>query len=273
VASSRPVWAPENVDLSKPSAARMYDYYLGGSHNFSADRELARQALELVPDGPRLMRANRAFLHRVVRYLIAQGIRQFIDIGSGIPTKCNVHEAVEQALPGADTRVLYVDHDPVAVAHSRLILGDSHPGVTVLQADLRHPHDILDSVERQNLIDLSRPVAVLMVAVLHFISESERPEELIRDFHDAVVPGSYLVISHGTAENQPKRAAELAQLYTSSTDQATYRSRSRVRELFTGWDLVDPEVVWVPDWHPDGPSDLRLDPATNPWAAAVGRKP
>jgi SAM-dependent methyltransferase len=268
-----PDWAPDGTDLSKPSAARMYDYYLGGAHNFSVDRELARQALELVPDGPRLMQANRAFLHRAVRYLIDQGIRQFIDIGSGIPTNGNVHETAERILPDAGARILYVDHDPVAVAHSELILGDRHPNVKVLQADLRRPRDILDSAQRRALIDLSRPVGVLMVAVLHFVPESDRPDELIRQFHDAVRPGSHLVISHGTAESRPEQAAQLARLYRSSADQATYRSRDRVRELFDGWDLVDPGVVWVQDWHPDWTDDSRLDPSTNSWAAAVGRKP
>lgn len=270
---SLPDWAPASLDLNQPSAARMYDYYLGGAHNFQVDRDVARKALELGPDGPRLMQANRAFLHRAVRYLIDQGIRQFIDIGSGIPTRGNVHETADEVVPGGGARVLYVDHDPVAVAHSELILAESHPNVKVLNADLRHPHDILDSAQRRALIDLDQPVGVLMVAVLHFIPESDRPDELIGQFHDAVVPGSHLVISHGTAENQPKQAAELAKLYESSPDRATYRSRSRVRELLDGWDVVDPGVVWVQDWRPDWPDDLQLDPSTNPWAAAVARRP
>jgi SAM-dependent methyltransferase len=270
---SLPSWA-DGIDLSKPSAARMYDYYLGGAHNFGIDREVARKALELVPDGALLMQANRAFLHRAVRYLINQGIDQFIDLGSGIPTRGNVHETVDRALPGGTGRVLYVDRDPIAIAHSELILGDSHPNVKVLHADLRSPHDILRSAQRRALIDLSRPVGVLMVAVLHFIPESDRPEQLIRQFHDAVAPGSYLVMSHGTAERQPQRAQELAQLYRSSTDQPTYRSRARVRELFEGWALVDPGVVWVQDWRPDWPDDAELLAATaNPWAAGVASKP
>jgi hypothetical protein len=270
---SMPHWA-QGIDLSRPSAARMYDYYLGGAHNFGIDREVARKALELVPDGPLLMQANRAFLHRAVRHLVDQGIDQFIDIGSGIPTRGNVHETVEQALPGGTGRVLYVDRDPVAIAHSELILGDSQPQVKVLQADLRNPQHILQSTQRRGLIDLSRPVGILMVAVLHFIPESDRPEHLIRQFHDAVVPGSWLVMSHGTAERQPERAAQIAKLYESATDQPTYRSRSRVRELFDGWDVVEPGVVWVQDWRPDWPDDAELLQATtNPWAAAVGRKP
>jgi hypothetical protein len=268
-----PDWAPEGIDLTKPSAARMYDYYLGGAHNFGIDREVARKALELIPDGALLMQANRAFLHRAVRYLISQGIHQFIDIGSGIPTEGNVHETVDQALPDGEGRVLYVDRDPVAIVHSELILGDGHPNVKVLQADLRQPDDILNSAQRRAVIDLSRPVAVLMVAVLHFVPDSDRPKGLIRRFRDAVVPGSYLVVSHGTAENQSRQTAEVARLYKSSANPATLRSRAQVGELFQGWELIEPGVVWVQDWHPDWPDTLLLDPATDPWAAAVGRKP
>ena len=268
-----PDWAPEGIDLSTPSAARMYDYYLGGAHNFGIDRQVARKALELIPDGALLMQANRAFLHRAVRYLVGQGIDQFIDIGSGIPTEGNVHETVDQALPGGRGRVLYVDRDPVAIVHSELILGDEHPNVKVLQADLREPEDILNSAQSRDLIDLSRPVAVLMVAVLHFVPDSDRPAQLIRRFHDAVVPGSFLVVSHGTAENPVGQAAEVARLYKSSANPATLRSRAQVEALFEGWDLVEPGVVWVQDWQPDWPDTLLLEPSTDPWAAAVARKP
>ena len=270
---SLPDWAPRDIDLSKPSAARMYDYYLGGAHNFAVDRDLARKAMALVPHGALLAQANRAFLHRALRYLLDQGIRQFIDIGSGIPTEGNVHETVESRLPVGEGRVLYVDHDPVAVAHSQLILGREHPQVRVLQADLRRPQDILNSPERRAVIDLDQPVAVLMVAVLHFISESDGPDKLIRQFWDAVAPGSHLVVSHGTDENQVTTASELAKVYRSASDQPTFRSRRRVQELFDGWELVDPGVVWVPQWHPDWPDEADGEPGVMPWAAAVGRKP
>ena len=266
-----PDWAPKDLDLSRPSAARMYDYYLGGAHNFEVDREVARKALELVPDGPQLMRANRAFLHRAVRYLVEQGVRQFIDIGSGIPTVGNVHETVEQAAPG-EGRVLYVDHDGVAVVHSEMILGEDHPRVRVLQADLRRPQEILESAPRRDLIDLDQPVAVLMVAVLHFVPESDRPDELIRQFHEAVVPGSHLVVSHGTDEGSSPTAARLAQVYASAADRPTYRSRRRVGELFAGWDLIDPGVVWVLQWRPDWPDEAEAGSSAMRWAAAVGRK-
>jgi len=267
-----PDWAPKDVDLTRPSAARMYDYYLGGAHNFEVDREVARKALGLIPEGVELAQANRAFLHRAVQYLLGQGIRQFVDIGSGIPTVGNVHETVEQRVPG-EGRVLYVDHDPVAVAHSEMILGNDHPGVRVLQGDLLRPQEILDSPQRRAVIDLDQPVAVLIVAVLHFVPESAEPEKLIQQFYDVVAPGSHLVVSHGTAEGASPTAARLAKLYETATDRPTFRSRDRVGELFAGWDLVDPGVVWVPQWRPTRPEDADAGRSTMPWAAAVGRKP
>jgi len=262
-------WAPEGVDLSVPSPARMYDYYLGGAHNFGVDRELAAQVIRVMPDVPKIAQANRAFLHRAVRFLLGAGVRQFIDIGSGIPTEGNTHETAQQQVPGS--RVLYVDHDAVAVAHSEQILG-ANPGAGVLRADLRRPEEILDSPELGGLLDLAQPVGVLMLAVLPFISEDERPEELIGQFRERVAPGSYLVISHGTGEVRPAQASAAASLYRSAADKATLRSRSRVRELFDGWDLVEPGVVWLPQWHPDWPDDVGPDPAAISVAAGVGRR-
>jgi hypothetical protein len=265
-----PEWAPAGVDLTKPSAARMYDYYLGGAHNFAVDRELAGKALALVPDGQLIAQANRAFLHRAVRYLLSQGIRQFVDIGSGIPTAGNVHEIAQKADPEA--RVLYIDHDPIAVAHSELILRDN-PGARVLEADLRRPQDILDAPILTELLDLSQPVAVLMVSVLHFVSDSDRPQETIARFHDLLSPGSYLVISHGTGEGRRSESAQVKKLYASTSTPLTYRSREQIAALFEGWDLIEPGVVWVPEWRPDWPDDVGLDPASSTVAAAVGQKP
>jgi S-adenosyl methyltransferase len=266
-----PDWAPETIDTSKASAARMYDYYLGGAHNFSVDRQLARKVLEVFPDIPIIMQANRAFLRRAVRYLVERGVRQFIDIGSGIPTEGNVHETVEAAAPGEDYRLLYVDRDPVAVTHSELILGDAHPGVRVLQADLRSPAEILESARR--FLDLSRPVAVLMVAVLHFILDEEQPAELVRAFTDAVPPGSYLVMSHATPGDRPHKAEKLNELYRSSTDPTVQRTREEVAALFAGWELVEPGLVWLEEWRPDWPDEVSDDPSVNGIAAGVARKP
>ncbi len=262
-------WVPPGIDLTRASAARMYDYYLGGAHNFEVDRQVARQVLELYPTASLMAQANRAFLHRAVRYLAGQGIRQFIDIGSGIPAEGSVHETAQQQ--AGDPQVLYVDHDPVAVAHSELILA-GNPGTRVLQADLRRPAEILDSAQRHELIDLSQPVAVLMVAVMHFIAEHERPEEMIRPFLDAVAPGSYLVLSHVLIQNPQPRSEQVQDLYDSTADPLTYRTRERILELFDGWDVVEPGLVWVPQWRPTWPDEVGTDPAASTFVGAVARK-
>jgi hypothetical protein len=266
---SLPDWAPRDVDLTTPSAARMYDYFLGGAHNFGVDRELAHKVMEISPRTPMVAQANRAFLHRAVRYLGSQGIRQFIDIGSGIPTAGNVHETAQGVDP--TSRVLYVDHDPVAVVHSELILGES-ASVRVLQSDLRRPDEILAATQSGGFIDLSLPVAVLMVAVLHFVSEDERPDEAIRQFHEAAAPGSYLVISHGFGEGREADTMRLKDLYKSTADQITYRSLGGIEGLFDGWGLVDPGLVWVPEWRPDWPDDVGADPSSSGFVGGVGRK-
>jgi hypothetical protein len=270
MSESLPSWASPDIDLTKPSAARMYDYYLGGAHNFGIDRELAGQVLKLVPDLPGVVQANRAFLHRAVRYLTSQGIRQFIDIGSGIPTEGNTHETALQDAP--DAKILYVDHDPVAVTHSELILEDV-PNARVLRADLRHPESILNSVQRQELIDLDQPVAVLMVAVLHFIPETDEPEAAIRLLRDAVSSGSYLVISHSSDDARADEGEQVTELYRSAADPFIQRSRLRIGQFFQGYDLVDPGLVWLSQWRPDWPDQVGDNPSASAVACAVGRKP
>jgi hypothetical protein len=265
-----PNWIPETVDTSRPSAARMYDYYLGGAHNFGVDRELANKALALFPDGQLIAQANRSFLHRAVTFMLDQGVRQFLDIGSGIPTSGNVHEIAQQAEPGA--RVLYVDHDPVAVAHSELLLrGNSC--AEALQADLRRPDEILGAPQLHSLLDLSRPVGVLMVAVLHFVSDEDRPEVLIRRLRDMLAPGSYLAISHGTGFGRTPMTDEVKEIYRATATPLTFRTHQEVRALFEGWDLVEPGVVWVSQWRPEWPDEVGDDPSDTVIAAGVGRKP
>jgi hypothetical protein len=265
-----PDWSLTEIDLTKPSAARIYDYCLGGAHNYGADRELARKILQQVPDGPLIAQANRAFLHRAVRYLVRQGIRQFIDIGSGIPTEGAVHETAQREAP--DARVLYVDRDPLASGRTQLIIG-SDPHVRVLRADLRRPADILGSRQCRELIDLDRPVAVLMVAVLHFVAEDDAPAALVEQFRDAIAPGSYLVISHSSSDARPEEGQRVSALYRGADDQLVPRSRARIGELLTGWDLVEPGLVWLSEWHPDWPDQVGDDPSATAFAAAVGRKP
>jgi SAM-dependent methyltransferase len=266
----RPDWAPEGVDTEQPSAARMYDYYLGGSHNFAVDRRLGEQALAVMPDGPRLARANRAFLRRAVRYLTGEGVRQFLDIGSGIPTVGNVHEVAQSAAP--DARVAYVDIDPVAVAHSRAILAGNDRTVAV-QDDLRRAEAILDQPGITALFDLSQPVAVLLVAVLHFVPDADDPAGILARLGAAVPPGSYLVVSHGTDESFPEETKRLLQVYQRTATPLTMRDRPAVTRLFAGFDLVEPGVVWAPQWRPDTPEDAEQAPERSGSHVGVGRKP
>jgi hypothetical protein len=264
-----PDWAPEGVDLSRPSAARMYDYYLGGAHNFGVDRELATKMLALFPDGQMLAQKNRMFLHRTVRFMLDEGVRQFLDIGSGIPTAGNVHEIAQQTAP--ESRIVYVDHDPVAVAHSELLLQDN-PRAGVIQADLRRPEEILGAPVLRELLDLSRPVGVLMAAVLHFVAPEEKPELLIGRLREQLAPGSYLMISHGTGTGRPAPFAEAAELYRTAAP-ITFRDHDKIRALFDGWDIVEPGIVWLPEWRPAWPDEVGDDPASSLMAGGVGRRP
>lgn len=265
----RPSWAPDEIDLERPSAARVYDFYLGGAHNFAPDREMAQQAMRMWPELPRIMQANRAFLRRAVRFLVQQGIRQFIDIGSGIPTVGNVHEVAQQADPSVS--VVYVDIDPVAVTHSRLILADD-TWTTVVQEDLRNPEGLLEHPELRALIDTDQPVAVLMVAVLHFIDDSDRPTEIIARYREAIPPGSHLVISHASYDGQPELAKSHQELYQRTRTPMTMRSRAEITAFFDGFTLVDPGVVWLPLWRPNPDDEIGDHPERTTGFAGVGRK-
>jgi hypothetical protein len=201
-----PGWVPPEIDITKANIARVYDYWLGGSHNFRADQDVARAMIAVDPNIRAMMRANRAFLGRAVRYLAREGgIRQFLDIGSGIPTEQNVHEVAQAAAPG--TRIVYVDNDEVAVAHSRLMLEDN-PDATVIQADLREPDKILADPETQLLIDFTQPVALLLLAVLHFVPDMANPAQILATLRDAVPPGSYLVICHACRDVQARHGGQ-----------------------------------------------------------------
>ncbi|WP_414642523.1 SAM-dependent methyltransferase [Actinocrinis sp.] len=271
----RPVWAPDDVDIETPSPARMYDYYLDGSHNFAADRELAEKVLSVWPDLPHVMRANRAFVRRALTYLVRQGVDQFVDLGSGIPTVGNVHEIVARLDPMA--RTVYVDNDLVAVSHSRSILADV-PNATIVYADLRDPQSVLGDPALRELIDLSRPVAVLMFAVLHFVPDDDDPAAILAAYSGATVPGSYLALSHATADYQPERMGEMQDVYRRATAGMNARSREELAVLLTGagYELVPPGVVDMIAWKPDPGSELT-DPLGGDLArysaySAVGRR-
>lgn len=244
--------------METPSPARIYDYHLGGMHNFPVDRDIAEQIAHMMPDLPLILRANRAFLHRAVRFLVDAGIRQFLDLGSGIPTEENVHEIAQRIAP--DARVAYVDADPVAVAHSRELLKDV-PNTTAVQADLRNVARVLHAPEVSALIDFSEPVGLLMVAVLHFLSDSDDVDSLLAGYRHALAPGSYLVISHAAAKEQdaPEGAEDALATYSRRVTEFTLRTRAQVTEMFTGMELVAPGVVNVDEWRPDdGGSPKRL---------------
>jgi S-adenosyl methyltransferase len=241
-------WIPPDVDSEKPSVARVYDYLLGGTHNFASDRDLATGLLRIEPQAREFAKANRAFLSRTLRALIESGVRQFIDIGSGIPTVGNVHETAQAIDP--TSRVVYVDNDPVAVAHSRAILAGNDL-TAVIQADMRRTGDLLDQVADLKLLDLAEPVAVLLVAALHLIKDDEDPYAIVTRLRSAMAPGSHLVISHITDEDRPGKLAAIEKLYSRATSPAVARRRSEVLQFFEGFDLLDPGLVYVPLWRPD----------------------
>jgi hypothetical protein len=264
----QPEWVPPDVDVEKPSVARVYDYLLGGSHNFAADREVARAAMAVIPDAPVQAQANRAFLHRAVRYLVDAGMRQFLDLGSGIPTLGNVHEIAQEVAP--DARVVYVDIDPVAVAHSRHIL-TGNPCATVIHADLRDTRRILADRDLRRVLDLSQPVAVLAVAVLHAISDADDPARVIARYRDAIVAGSYLAIAHGT-DSRPDDVKHMVELMQRTTTPITTRTAPEIEAMFDGFDLVEPGLVWAPLWHPESPHEMPPQPELSGNLAGVGRK-
>jgi SAM-dependent methyltransferase len=251
MATDRPVWAPGDVAIDQPSVARIWDWFLGGSHNFAIDREVARKTLELMPEGPQMARLSRAFLRRAVEYCVRAGITQFIDLGSGIPTVGNVHEVAHRATP--DARVAYVDIDPVAVAHTRQILaGDKR--TTALQADLRDFDRVLAAPELRELLDFGKPIALLMVMVLHFVPDVDDPHSVLGSYREALAPGSALVIAHGSRDTEGMPTSHLhtaREMYEQKVGSVSLRTRDEVRGLFDGFELVEPGVVWVPEWHPE----------------------
>ena len=265
----RPSWVTREVDLEHPSAARVYDYYLGGSHNFAVDRRMARRAIELWPDLPLIMHANRAFLRRSVRYLVRQGITQFLDIGSGIPTEGNVHEVAQTAAP--EVRVVYVDVDPVAVAHSQAILSGNQRA-DIVQADLRDVAAILDDPRTKRLIDPTQPIGVLMVAILHFFPGETDPTGIIAQYREMMAPGSYLVVTHASHEGRPDQIGPITELYRRTTAPLTMCSRPEIEAMLGGFDLVPPGVVFLPLWRPDSPADVDDHPERFSGYAAVGRR-
>jgi hypothetical protein len=251
----------------------MYDFFLGGSHNFAVDRVLAEQAMAAFPDAPHVVRANRAFLHRAVVHLGGLGIDQFLDLGSGIPTAGNVHDIAYAANP--DSRTVYVDSDPVAVAHAVALLQDVRQA-RVIHGDLRNPDEILSSPALTDYLDFDRPIAVLLVSVLPFVPDADDPAGIVAAYRDATAPGSYLALSHGTNEYQPEAVGKVEGVYTQTSQPGVFRSRAQIKALMPGYELLPPGLVDVIDWHPDeealGPDPLGGDVRRYSILAGVGRR-
>jgi hypothetical protein len=264
-------WVPDEVPRDRPNVARMYDYFLGGGHNFAIDREAAEQLIKLYPDLPMVSRANRALLRRAVRFMADQGIDQFLDIGSGIPTSGNTHEVAQRANPHA--RVVYVDVEPIAVAHSQAILHDV-PNAVAIQADTRQPEAMIEHRELQRQLDWTRPIGVLLLAVLHFVPDDAEAAHIVRALREAVPSGSYLVITHATDERiDASGRQQVEQVYQRTTSPFHFRTREQIGQLFDGFELVEPGLVYVPLWRPESEDDLFLDqPARSNGYVAVGRK-
>jgi SAM-dependent methyltransferase len=243
------VWAPGVNGPDQPSTARVRDYWLGGSHHTEADRVLAEQILVCAPHLPYGIRIQRAFLRRVVRHLVTSGVRQFLDLGSGAPTVGNVHEVAQALAP--ECRVVYVDVDPVVVTEGRAVLADHDGNVGYLHADLRRPGDVLDAA--RELLCLDEPMAVLMVDVLHFVPDADDPGGVIGEYLGSLCPGSYLAISHMSADTGVLAAMTMfSRMYGAPLPELTFRDPDRVAEFCVGRQLVAPGIVPVPLWRPDG---------------------
>jgi O-methyltransferase involved in polyketide biosynthesis len=261
-------WSSAELNTHIAHPARMYDYYLGGKDNFSADRTAAEAALEAAPELRAIARENRAFLNRVVRYLVDAGVRQFLDIGAGLPTQRNVHEVAQQIAP--ETRVVYVDNDPIVLVHARALLTTHASGRTaVVQADVREPEKILNDPQVRSSIDFTQPVATMFVSVLQFVPDRD-PHEIVAPLRDAMPSGGYLVVSHPTQDFRASQVEHVASTYNRANAPAVARRKADIERLFDGFDLLEPGIVQLPLWRPDGPVTPDLDLI---WMyGAVGRK-
>ncbi|MEV1198514.1 SAM-dependent methyltransferase [Microbispora rosea] len=264
---------PVGFDPSVPNEARVYDYWLGGKDNFAADREAAEAALLIAPELPLMCREGRKFLRRTVRFLAAAGIRQFIDIGCGLPTQGNVHEIARECAP--DARVVYVDNDPVVVNHGQALV-EENERVVVIHGDVRDPDAILTHPRLRELVDLDEPVGVLLVSVLAAINDDDLTMAITARLREAIAPGSHMVISHAISDLRPEVTDKLALLFASEwavKDDGRLRlpTRAEILPLFGDLEMVEPGLVQVPEWRPE-PGELRPQKDTVWSVGGVGRK-
>lgn len=251
--------------MTRMSHARAYDYVLGGKDNFAVDREAAQQVIALAPDLPALGKAQRRFLLRVTQMCAEDGIKQFLDIGTGIPTRPNVHETARAIIP--DARVVYVDNDPLVFLHNNALLATTE-GVVSIQADVRDPESLLNHTDLRALIDFDEPMLVLFIGLFHLVTDEENPAALIARFRDRMAPGSYVCISQFCTDgSDPAAKAKLEEISANSPAPMTFRRRAEILQFFRGFDLLDPGVVDVQAWWPDEqapPTKLKV-------AAGVGK--
>jgi hypothetical protein len=252
-------------DPTIPSAARIYDYLLGGKDNYAIDREAADRLLTVVPDQRELARANRAFVLRAVRFLAEQGIRQVIDLGTGIPTSPSIHEVVHAV--DRSSRVVYVDIDPLVKVHNDALLA-TRDEVTSIEGDIRRPDEILDQIRQRKLIDFTEPVAVVLAAVLHLVPDAQDPAGIVARFREPMAPGSHLVLSQFAAHSDPTAMAALRSIADGTAVQTYFRTREEIERLFAGFELLPPGVIDVEQWRPDmdaAPTRLKI-------SGGVGRR-
>ncbi|WP_370963571.1 SAM-dependent methyltransferase [Amycolatopsis sp. cg9] len=259
-------WIPPGADLSRPSAARIYDYLLGGAHNLTADREVARKLEAIQPQVAAVARRNRAFLRRAVRFLLDQGVRQFLDLGSGIPTVGNVHEVAQATDP--TSRVVYVDYEPVAVAHSRMLLKGNNNAATV-EADATDTEAVLHADATKRLLDLGKPIGLLAITLGHYLPDVET---IFKDYREALAPGSYLALTHLTNDFAVLNDPRVAETMRQTQDHIFPRTKTEVRALFDGFELVEPGLTTSANWRPDRLAAV-VDPEEDGLYAGVGVKP
>jgi len=262
--------APPDIDIRRPNMARMYDYALGGKDNFASDREAVQNLFRLAPENAYVPRANRQFLGKAVRFAAEQGIGQFLDLGAGLPSQNSTHEVARLVQP--DARVVYVDSDPVVLAHARALLAGNDPGLTVIGEDIRNTGQILGDPQTRRLIDFSQPAVVLFVAVLHGIPDADDPAGIVAQYVRRLAPGSYVILSHLTREGHPADiVAKKEEVWAKSATPMAYRRRDEILRFFAGLDLVEPGLTTVTRWREESP-DAQLDAAGAWTLAGVGRK-